>query len=419
MKIKQWLFLILLFLIFLESFLRFYRIESIDYFRTMKLLHQYHPEYIFGLRPNQHFYVKHFTGKWEGTFTINSLGMRNIEEPKDNFKKVICLGDSLVMGFGVSDEHTFCNLLNEDYKKSGYQFLNAGIDGLGSWGSFERIKEIHNKIKDIDTVLFFVSPNDFTMPEVQLKQGFLPDDVIEEKRLKDPKKNFIDRFQFILTDWFYSLYIFKLTIKQIKLKSYLFFNELQENMNYLQNHSIDKMIKDSFLLPEKKKTCIQNVEKNTIYKTIRKEYIQTKEVKKEIHCPEPIPEHILKECTNFPETIPPLPEFTQNIYKNMIQYTQQNQIKFIVIILPMQIEEIYCNSINKYHPLRIYALQAKLFFNNNNIQVIDLMDETKTLCKENHYSIKDYFIPEDGHLTVIGNKWVANSLSKILEEKLK
>lgn len=415
MKVKRILFLFVIFLIFLEFFLRFYRIESIEYFRNMKILHQYHPVYIFGLRPNQYVYVKHFAGKWEGSFQTNSLGMRNLEEPIEGLKKVICLGDSLVMGFGVSDENTFCNLLNKEFRRNGYQFLNAGIDGLGSWGSYQRLIEIHDKIKDINTVLFFVSPNDFTMPEVQLQQGFLPDDILEEKRLKDPKKNFFDRFQFIITDWFYSIYIWKLTIKQIKLKSFFFFKDLERNVEDLKNTTIKEFIKNSFLLPEKNTKCIKE-DKMNIFKTIGQKYNSNEEIKKFVSCKESIPETILKECTQYPETIPPLPEFTQSIYTNMIDFSKKNQFQFLVVIVPMQLEEIYCHSINKYHPLRIYALQAKTFFLNHNIEVIDLMEQSHTLCKENRYSIEDHFIPEDGHLTNLGNLWVAERLSEILKK---
>jgi len=419
MNIKKIILLFLGFFISLEVFLRIYKIDSLSYFRNMKIIHIYNPNYLVGLRPNTQVYIKHFTGKWEGKFTINSLGMRNLEEPDPKRKKIICLGDSLVMGFGVSDEDTFCFLLNQKFKEE-YQFLNAGIDGLGSYGAFQRLKEISEKVTPINTVLFFVSPNDFSMPEVLLQRGFLPDDIIEQQRLENPYKKFFDTMQFILTDWFYSFYVIKLTIKQMLLKFSIFKSELKNEFYQFGKISFLDYLKQSFLIPTSLKQCSELEKKVTIYKTLGKSY--QKENKniytKPSICPEPIPEHILKECTSFPEKIPDLPLFTKSIYEQMIDFAKEKNFRFIVVLLPMQIEEIYCNSIKKYHPLRLYALQSKEFFKKHGIEVWDLMEYTNLLCKTNEYGIKDYFIPEDGHLTKLGNFWVAEILNDKLKEIL-
>lgn len=420
MKIKRLIIILLGFLLLLEIFLRLYKIESLNYFRNVKIIHKYNQNYFVGLRPNTTVYIKHFTGKWEGKFTINSLGMRNIEEPDRKHKKIICLGDSLVMGYGVSDEDTFCYILNQRFKQTGYQFLNAGIDGLGSLGAYQRLKEVLGYVKNVESVLFFISPNDFTMPEIFIKRGILPDDVIEKKRLEDPLKRYIDSFQFILTDWSYSFFILKITIKQLLLKYAIFKNEIKNNLDKIKNQTLKEYIVNSFLLPERKISCPKPEEKKLIYKTIGYTYItyEKQKLSRPISCPEPVPENIKNECTNFPKTIPDLPDFTKNVYKNMIDLSKQKQFRLIIVILPMQIEEIYCNNIKKFHPLRMYALQAKHFFKKNNIEVWDLMEFTHTLCKQNEYGIRDHYIPEDGHLTKLGNLWVAEHLSHLLNRHL-
>lgn len=420
MNLRRFVFLTLAFFALLEIFLRFYQIEALSYFRSLKVIHQYNPNYFVGLKPNTRVYIKHYTGKWEGEFSINSLGLRNLEEADPNLKKILCLGDSLVMGFGVSDKETFCYLLNEKFKQHGYQFLNAGVDGLGSWGYYQRLKELLERVNQIDTVLLFVSPNDFTMPEVFLQRGILPDDVVEKKRLEDPQKKFFDTAQFVLTDWFYSFYVIKLTVKQMLLKFAIIKAELQIELEKTKNSTFINYIKESFLLPNKPVECIPKEEKKKIYKTLGSSYNAPQKIlfSKPQQCPEEVPSSILKECRDFPKEIPDLPEFTKKAYQNILELSLKHHFRLIVVILPMQIEEIYCNNINQYHPLRMYALQAKQYFEKNQIEVWDLMENTKTLCKQNEYGITDHFIPEDGHLTKLGNVWVSENLYNYLVKYL-
>lgn len=417
MKFKYFFYFVL-FILILEIVLRIYQIESLSYFIKNKKIHIYHPDYFIGLKPNTEVYIKHFSGKWEGKFTVNSLGMRNLEEPKKDFKKVLCLGDSLVMGYGVSDQDTFCNLLNQYFLDSKIQFLNAGIDGLGSWGVYQRFKEIVSKLEKVEYALFFVSPNDFAMPEVLRAQGFLPDDIQEERRLKDPIKKYFDHSQFLITDWFYSIFYAKIVFKQLKAQWNIFLNELEQNLKKFRNENFDDYIFSSFLLPKQKQKCVSNKEKQKIFSTIGKAYFEVQKNKEVFQCPEVIPESIQKECTNFPEQIPELPEFTKQVYKDMIQFAKEKNIKLILVIIPMQIEEIYCNQEKKFHSLRMYALQAKKFFSENQLPIIDLMESTGQLCVENQTRIQDYFIPEDGHLTKLGNMWVAKNLKNFLEKEL-
>lgn len=416
MKLQVFLYIFFTFIL-LEISLRLYRVDSLSYFVSNKKIHSYHPRYFVGLNPKTKEHIKHFSGKWEGMFTINSLGMRNLEEPKKDYTKVLCLGDSLVMGFGVSDKDTFCNILNESFAYQKIQFLNAGVDGLGSWGVLQRYKEIASKVEGIRYALFFISPNDFSMPESLAKQGFIPDDEIEKERLFNPYKKYYDTFQFLLTDWFYSVLYVKIFVKQSKLQWYLFYQEVVRNLQSLHRMPLKEYVVSTFLLPKKQSSCIESDKKKLIYKTLGQEFKKIPSTSKQV-CPEAIPESIQKECKKPPKEFSELPDFTKNAYQEMIQFSKEKKIQLVLVIIPMQIEEIYCNLNQQYHPLRLYALQGKKFFEENQIPVIDLMPYTNQQCVENQHGIRDHYISEDGHLTKLGNQWVAKNLEKILREKI-
>ncbi|MFN3603156.1 MAG: LA_2490 family SGNH/GDSL-type esterase [Leptonema sp. (in: bacteria)] len=415
----KFFYYLILFLLTLEVSLRFYQVDSLNYFITNKKIHTYNNRYFVGLKPNTKEHIKHYSGKWEGTFTINSYGMRNLEEPKKDYTKILCLGDSIVMGFGVSDEETFCYLLNENFKNQNLQFLNAGIDGLGSWGIYQRYQEIMERVENIRYALFFVSPNDFSVPPLLKKQGILTDDEVEEARLINPFKKFLDASQFLITDWFYSFFYLKIFIKQAKLHWSLFKNDVQKEYHSIKQKSLTNYIVSSFLLPQKKEPCISSEEKFKIFYTLGMEYQKpSKEKEKDISCPQKIPKNIESECTDFPVSIPPLPEFTKKVYLDLVRFSKEKGVELIVVFLPLQLEEIYCNQIHRFHPLRMYALQAQKFFQENQIKTIDLMDYTNYQCIEGEYRIEDHYIPEDGHFTKLGNEWVARHLKTILEKLL-
>ncbi|EMM70958.1 hypothetical protein LEP1GSC038_1618 [Leptospira weilii str. 2006001855] len=202
-----------------EILLNLLKSPSLQFYRDQKLLHRYNPVYYVDLAPNQDIYIRHFAGKWEGRFRTNSLGMRGLEEPDLNKPQLACLGDSLVMGFGVSDEDTFCNLLNGIELKGGArQTLNLAVDAYGSLGALRRLKDMAPKLKNLKEVLFFVSGNDFTIPEELRAKGILPDDEIDEIRNRDPNFNRNFRIQFELSRASYTLQALKLAFEQLKVQ---------------------------------------------------------------------------------------------------------------------------------------------------------------------------------------------------------
>lgn len=206
----------------MEVLLRTLQPASLDYYRKLKLLHVYHPEYRVGLEPGASYYLKHNTGLWEGQFTINSLGYRGTAEP-DGRPIVGCLGDSLVMGFGVSDNETFCSLLDGvEWNGASYQTMNLGVDAFGSQGYAGRFAEAVEKLPRLKVVLLFVSPNDFTLPQELLDRGVLPDDVTDAARAQNPEQEAFFRTQFELTRYSATLHAAAVARQQLIIRRALF-----------------------------------------------------------------------------------------------------------------------------------------------------------------------------------------------------
>lgn len=390
--------------LFLELFLNFANPPALRYYRDVKLLHAYHPEYGVTLAPNENRFVRHYADLWQGQFTTNSLGLRGKEEPNPNLPKLVCLGDSMVMGFGVSDEDTFCSLLNGiQIKGKTYQSLNFGVDAYGSLGSYKRLLDMSEKISDIQEVLFFVSPNDFTMPEELRAQGILPDDESDALHENDLvwKKNF--KTQFELTRVSFLIHALKLAYEQTKVKLLITKYSIQTDLSLLFEQPT-RYFYDTFFVTTKKESC--------------------NSIESSFECPGPVPGlHIT--CTDKPDepsSLPPLGETTTRAYDSMIALANKKGMRLTPVFLPMQIEEVYCRQLGKFNSLGNYATRAKLYFESKGVKTIDLLPSTDKMCGRSFVTkgiekkavIQDYYIPGDGHLTKIGNLWAKESIVKEL-----
>ncbi|EMG11035.1 hypothetical protein LEP1GSC151_0376 [Leptospira interrogans serovar Grippotyphosa str. LT2186] len=78
----------------------------------------------------------------------------------------------------------------------------------------------------------------------------------------------------------------------------------------------------------------------------------------------------------------PLPEITRKAYDEMVEYTRSNGIRLIIVLMPIQIEEIFCRNRGLYHPLENYALRAATYFEKKGIPVLKLRKETSEMCGE-------------------------------------
>jgi hypothetical protein len=396
-------------LLSVECILRLLNPTSLQYYRDVKLLHAYHPDYGVTLTANESRFVKHYAGLWQGQFTTNSLGLRGLAEPDHQLPKIFCLGDSMVMGFGVSDQETFCSLLDGlSVRGTTYQALNLGVDAYGSLGDAKRLEDISQKVSNIREVLFFISPNDFAMPEVLRNQGILPDDELDAIHENDEVWKSRFKLQFEATRISYFLQALKLAYEQSIIVWSANKKIAISEWNFATTHPWDYMLSSFFSLTPRNQ-C------------------KPKEIPSALTCPEPIPTDQFTCLTNPPDpsTLPPLTPITIKAYERMIALSEKYNFKLRPVVIPVQVEEIYCYLNGKYHPLGDYALRAKKYWKSKNIDLIDLTPHTKRMCgnvieidgKATTSTIRDYFIPGDGHLTKLGNKWVADSLKLELEAK--
>ncbi|TGL58493.1 LA_2490 family SGNH/GDSL-type esterase [Leptospira sarikeiensis] len=419
------LFLILIFL-GTEAGLFLLRSPSLQYYRDLKLIHSFHPEYYVALEPGESKYVRHFAGKWEGQFSINSLGLRGAEEPIPGKPKLLCLGDSLVMGFGVGDSDTFCQLLNGiEINGGSRQALNLGVDAYGSRGSYYRLKDISSKLDNVKEVLFFISPNDFDMPEALAKKGILPDDQTDALREKDPNyaRNF--KFQFILTKISYTLQALKLAYEQTQVNYAITKLTVCKELDSAGFYRCALLDGEGSLEPGKVSGNLSTYMKSSFFREVKKPNcdsdLSPSSAVFGAMCPEPVPSHVT--CVDSPpssDSLPVLPELTQEYYQKMIDLAKEKGFKLIPVILPIQIEEIFCYNNGKYHPLENYATRASAFFEKRGVKVLRFKKETSSMCgfdpNGKKYGILDHYIPEDGHFTKRGNVWAAESLRAKLKE---
>ncbi|PJZ76143.1 LA_2490 family SGNH/GDSL-type esterase [Leptospira neocaledonica] len=426
---KSFFGLVFLILIFLgtEAGLVLLRSPSLQYYRDLKLIHSFHPDYYVALEPGQSKYVSHFAGKWEGQFSINSLGLRGKEEPIPGKPKLLCLGDSLVMGFGVGDSDTFCQLLDGiQLKGEARQALNLGVDAYGSRGSYFRLKDISSKLDNVKEVLFFISPNDFDMPEALAKKGILPDDQTDAIREKDPNyaRNF--KLQFILTRISYTLQSLKLAYEQIQVTFAVTKLSVCKELDSVGLYRCRRLDGDEVSAePKKPSGNLVSYFESSFFRTVKRPNCDTDITPTSAvfgaMCPETVPSHVscVDSAPSF-ETLPALPELTQEYYQKMIDLAKERGFKLVPVILPIQIEEIYCYNNGKYHPLENYATRASTFFEKRGVKVLRFKKETASMCgfdqNGKKFGILDHYIPEDGHFTKRGNIWAADSLKTKLKE---
>lgn len=168
----------------------------------------------------------------------------------------------------------------------------------------------------------------------------------------------------------------------------------------------------------------RNIQKKNVVEIPNPEIMSKEEYKRKF-CPEPIPDYFsCQEKEPRLNSLEPLPEITRKAYDEMVEYTRSNGIRLVIVLMPIQIEEIFCRNRGLYHPLENYALRAAAYFEKKGIPVLKLRRETSEMCGEiievqgekKFSGIRDYFIPEDGHLTVSGNRWAKRALEKQLKE---
>ena len=85
------------------------------------------PELGFALTPG--FAGRHVHPEFEVRVEVDERGLRDIPYAGEPARRVLVLGDSMVFGYGVEAEETFCELLQQDLED--VEVVNAGVSGYG------------------------------------------------------------------------------------------------------------------------------------------------------------------------------------------------------------------------------------------------------------------------------------------------
>ena len=414
-------------LITVEVGLRTFQPPALQYYRNVKLLHVYNAEYLVGLPANADIFVRHHAGLWEGRFTTNSLGYRASPEPDASRPQLACLGDSIVMGFGVSDEETFCRRLNNiTLGGRRFQAMNLGVDAFGSMGSAKRLAEAAPRL-NLKLALFFPSPNDFEMPEPLRALGQLPDDDKDALRENNRDGQLLFRLQFEATRLSYALHALKLAWEQLKIRRVetgaAILQELQSSgftkgaggarANPLRYFS------SAFYRGGSASVCVAGKPSLS-----RKRDYGDPALFKSRYCPPPLVAGTrCAEGEPAGDLLPALPDVTQRAYGQMIKTAERHGIRLVVVLLPIENEVLQCTQHGRYSRHFDFALRVRRFFRKERITVLDLRPYVGRMCGEpikdaegvRPSSVQDYFIPADGHFTIPGNRWAAETLRTELE----
>lgn len=155
---------IIAFLILLEAFVRIFGIAP--EYGSVKGLYQKDELLDFRMAPN---FSGTFTRQeFKTEITTNSYGLRDYEYTgkKPNDFNILALGDSFVWGaYGTSINQTFVKILesklNENSSTMNYRLINAGVPGYGTDQQLLYLKADGNKFKPDLVLLNFFVGNDF------------------------------------------------------------------------------------------------------------------------------------------------------------------------------------------------------------------------------------------------------------------
>lgn len=160
--------IIILFVFTLEMVARIFMTR----YETVKDWYAFHPDIGYTIIPCLH---KKINGV---EYSINSFGLRDKEYSfKKNNYRIIALGDSITMGYGVALEDSFTKkleaIINFDNKRR-VEILNFGVPGYNTKMEYMLLKEIGLEF-DSDMVILIYTLNDiFSYPESILFKLPLP-----------------------------------------------------------------------------------------------------------------------------------------------------------------------------------------------------------------------------------------------------
>ncbi|MEO8499955.1 MAG: GDSL-type esterase/lipase family protein [Vicinamibacteria bacterium] len=99
---------------------------------------------------------------WDGHVTIGADGLRENGAGRGRApKRILCFGDSITFGFGVSDDETYPAALSALLEPHGIEVRNAGVTGFTS---YQAVRWLRRQLRrqHVDDVTLLVGWNDLT-----------------------------------------------------------------------------------------------------------------------------------------------------------------------------------------------------------------------------------------------------------------
>lgn len=117
---------------------------------------------------------RHVRSCFDVTYRSNSYGARDVERQLHSRQpRVLVLGDSMIEGFGLSDEHRLSNLLE---RETGIEHLNFGVaGGFGTTQSYLLYKTLASRFSHAAVILGVLPDNDFWDNDFEYGRRVYPD----------------------------------------------------------------------------------------------------------------------------------------------------------------------------------------------------------------------------------------------------
>ena len=164
-----------------------YKTRMINVIQFDPILSNYDKELFYKLKQGNHrFSNLEFNTK----FSVNSIGARDDKSSLDS-PKIICIGDSFTMGWGVENENTFSSIIEEKSKK---KTLNLGVSSYGTAREFLFLDKI-----DLDSCLNIVlqfCENDVLENRAFVKNNFKLEVSSEKKYSQSQRINYLKKNYF-------------------------------------------------------------------------------------------------------------------------------------------------------------------------------------------------------------------------------
>jgi lysophospholipase L1-like esterase len=148
------------------------------------------PDPVVGYRLRPHARTHYVTAEFDTHIAVNAQGVRDDRDigPKPpNERRILVLGDSLVLSVQVEEPQTFCSLLEARLNRAGgpihYRVINGGVQGYGPVQEllfFREVTRAFQPVLVIETIFVGNDAEDAVVSAPRLREGASPSDVLAD-----------------------------------------------------------------------------------------------------------------------------------------------------------------------------------------------------------------------------------------------